>query len=79
MKRKRITVTKLTGSTKTKVFQTCLLLHRQEKTEILPERWENPLGILNLSKTYDHVVFTDSYKDWSKEMEIPANCTMAPL
>lgn len=39
----------------------------------------NPLGILNLSKTYDHVVFTDSYKDWSKEMEIPANCTMAPL
>lgn len=39
----------------------------------------NPLGILNLSKTYDHVVFTASYKDWSKEMEIPANCTMAPL
>lgn len=39
----------------------------------------NPLGISNLSKTYDHVTFTDSYKDWSKEMEIPANCTVAPL
>lgn len=25
----------------------------------------NPRGIENLSKTYDHVYFTDSYKDWS--------------
>lgn len=51
MKRKRITVTKLTGSTKTKIFQTCLLLHRQEKTEILPERYENPLGFESITST----------------------------
>lgn len=49
MKRKRITVTKLTGSTKTKIFQTCLLLHRLEKTEILPERQENLLGFESIT------------------------------
>lgn len=29
----------------------------------------NPRGIENLSKTFDHVWFTNSYKDWKKDWE----------
>nr|DAX30254.1 MAG TPA: ribose-phosphate pyrophosphokinase [Crassvirales sp.] len=36
----------------------------------------NSEGIRNLSKTYDHVTFTNSYKDWREEMKLPKNCHM---
>lgn len=41
----------------------------------------NERGILNLSKYYDHVYFTNSYRDWDKCVkelmdELPDNCTM---
>jgi len=40
----------------------------------------NPKGIENLSKTFDHVWFTNSYKDWKKyweeqSMPFPENVT----
>lgn len=54
-------------------------VYPQASLDIQVVHMVNPEGIRNLSKTYDHVTFTDSYKDWSKEMEIPANCTMVPL
>lgn len=54
-------------------------VYPQASLDIQVVHMVNPEGIRNLSKTYDHVTFTDSYKDWSREVEIPANCTMAPL
>ena len=33
----------------------------------------NPVGIANLSKNYDEVYTTNSYKDWDKEMTLPEN------
>lgn len=54
-------------------------VYPQASLDIQVVHMVNPEGIRNLSKTYDHVTFTDSYKDWSREVEIPANCTIAPL
>ena len=54
-------------------------VYPQASLDIQVVHMVNPEGIRNLSRTYDHVTFTDSYKDWSKEMEIPANCTIFPL
>ena len=44
----------------------------------------NPRGIENLSKTFDHVWFTNSYKDWRKDWEsqpapFPENVTQIDL
>lgn len=44
----------------------------------------NPRGIENLSKTFDHVWFTNSYKDWKKDWEgqptpFPKNVTQIDL
>lgn len=44
----------------------------------------NPRGIENLSKTFDHVWFTNSYKDWKKDWEgqptpFPKNVTQIDI
>lgn len=44
----------------------------------------NPRGIENLSKTFDHVWFTNSYKDWKKDWEgqptpFPKNVTQIEI
>ena len=36
----------------------------------------NPKGISNLSSSFDHVWFTNSYKDWKEELgTLPINVT----
>lgn len=46
------------------------------KLNILVTHMVNPKGISNLSSSFDHVWFTNSYKDWKEELgTLPINVT----
>ncbi len=47
--------------------------HTKVDIDIFVTHMVNPKGIENLSKTFRHVYFTNSYKDWEN---LPENCTM---
>lgn len=54
------------------------------KLSIFVTHMVNPKGIENLSKTFDHVWFTNSYKDWKKDWEgqptpFPKNVTQIDI
>ena len=54
------------------------------KISIYIDHMVNPRGIENLSKTFDHVWFTNSYKDWKKDWEgqptpFPKNVTQIEI
>lgn len=54
------------------------------KLSIFVTHMVNPRGIENLSKTFDHVWFTNSYKDWKKDWEgqptpFPKNVTQIDI
>lgn len=43
------------------------------KLDIYVTHMVNPKGIITLSKNYDNVYFTNSYKNWEEENGLPAN------
>lgn len=47
--------------------------HTKAGIDIFVTHMVNPKGIENLSKTFRHVYFTNSYKDWNN---LPENCTI---
>ena len=54
------------------------------KISIFVDHMVNPRGIENLAKTFDHVQFTNSYKDWKKDWEgqptpFPKNVTQIEI
>lgn len=51
-------------------------INKNCKLNILVTHMVNPKGISNLSNTFDHVWFTNSYKDWKEELgTLPTNVT----
>ena len=50
--------------------------HTKTDIDIFVTHMVNPKGIENLSKTFRHVYFTNSYKDWDN---LPENCTMLEI
>lgn len=51
-------------------------INKNCKLNILVTHMVNPKGISNLSNNFDHVWFTNSYKDWKEELgTLPINVT----
>lgn len=64
------------GSTFVGIAKYIREVNKNCKLNILVTHMVNKKGIENLSSHFDHVWFTDSYKDWKKEMvELPVNVT----